>query len=124
MDILIKHEIELHQYHIRQSKLDLARLLHSSFTEVGVSGQHYDFTSILQMMAAESPANTRVHSQQYECIKLAPGVYLLKYQSALVNGLGVVSDFAKRSSIWIFADTRWQLKYHQGTACPPFALKC
>lgn len=117
MDIIVRQEIELHQYAIRRNKADIERLIHPSFVEVGKSGMSYDFDSILKMMQAEKPSNTRVHSQRYECTQLEPSVQLLRYESALVNETGELSDFAKRCSIWIFTGSCWQLKYHQATPC-------
>lgn len=99
MDILVEQEIELHQYEVRQSKSDIKRLIHPSFTEVGKSGNSFNFVSIMGMMESEEPTNSRIHSQSYECIQLEPSVQLLKYESAIVNGAGQVSDYAKRCSI-------------------------
>ena len=122
MDILVEQEVELHQYEIRQSRSDIERLIHPSFSEVGKSGISYDFASIIKMMSSEEPSDVRIHSQNYECIQLELSVQLLKYESALVAASGEISDFAKRCSIWVFTGTCWQLKYHQGTPCPAFEL--
>ncbi|KAF7781279.1 hypothetical protein PRUB_b0441 [Pseudoalteromonas rubra] len=122
MEVLIAQETELHQYETRQNRDAIERLLHADFAEVGMSGTSYNFDSIVAMMDEESPTQLRVHAQNYSCDKLAPDVYLLRYQCALVGQHGAVSEFAKRCSIWVLAQGRWQLKYHQGTACAPFAL--
>ena len=123
MDILIEQEIALHQYDIRQNKAEIARLLHPSFKEVGKSGSSYGFQSIVEMMEAEDPSLSRIHSQDFECIQLEPSIQLLLYKSASVNERGEISDFAKRSSIWVLKGGQWQLKYHQGTPCQPFDIK-
>ena len=123
MNILIEQEIELHQYETRKSNTDLERLIHQSFSEVGKSGNSYDFASIVEMMKTEVSSSSRIHSQNYECNQLEPSVQLLKYESAVVDETGQVSDYAKRCSIWAFTGLYWQLKYHQGTPCPPFELK-
>tara|TARA_R110002167_G_scaffold10266_16_gene47424 strand:+ start:1061 stop:1441 length:381 start_codon:yes stop_codon:yes gene_type:complete len=123
MDILVKQEIELHRYDTRKSDTDIQRLIHPSFSEVGKSGNSYDFTSIIEMMSSEEPSRVSIHSQNYECIQLEPSLQLLKYESALVSKKsGDVSDYAKRCSIWAFTGTCWQLKYHQGTPCSAFEL--
>ena len=122
MDILIEQEIALHQYETRQSKTDIARLIHGDFREVGESGISYDYQSIIEMMGNEQPSNGFIHSQNYECIQLEASAQLLLYKSASVDELGKKSHFAKRSSIWVLNGTQWQLKYHQGTACEPFEL--
>ena len=115
MDILVEQEIELHQYEVRKNRADIERLIHPSFTEVGKSGNSFNFNSIIEMMSSEKPSNFHVYSQKYECIQLEPSVQLLKYESALVKESGEVSDYAKRCSIWAFTGSCWQLKYHQGT---------
>ena len=117
MKILIEQEIALHQYATRQNKAEVARLLHPDFKEVGESGTSYDYCSIIAMMAAELPSDGYVHSQDYQCIELAPSVQLLLYQSAWVDEFGNKSHFTKRSSIWVLVGHQWQLQYHQGTHC-------
>ncbi len=74
------------------------------------------------MMETEEPSEARVHSQNYECIQLEPSAQLLKYESAIIDGPGEITGYAKRCSIWIFTGKSWQLKYHQGTPCSPFKL--
>ncbi|WP_440056599.1 DUF4440 domain-containing protein (plasmid) [Pseudoalteromonas sp. T1lg65] len=123
MDILIQQEIALHQYHTRQSKSEINRLLHPQFYETGMSGNSYNFNAIVAMMEKEKPSNTTIHSQDYESIKLGDQAYLLVYKSAVVSGLGQVNYFAKRSSVWIRNNAYWQLRYHQGTPCEPFELQ-
>jgi hypothetical protein len=123
MDILIEQEIALHQYEVRQNKLEVMRLLHPSFREVGKSGNSYDYQSTVEMMEHEKPSKGYIHSQEYECIQVELSVQLLLYKSAFVDEYGEESNFAKRSSIWIFTGACWQMKYHQGTLCKPFGLE-
>lgn len=123
MEILVEQEVELHRYETRQSKADIERLIHPSFSEVGKSGNSYSFSTIIEMIKTEEPSCVRVHSQNYKCIQLEPSVQLLKYESALVGEAGEISEYAKRCSIWVFTGTCWQLKYHQGTPCSSFELE-
>ncbi|MDP5208332.1 MULTISPECIES: DUF4440 domain-containing protein [unclassified Microbulbifer] len=122
MDILIDLERALHQCEVRQNKAKAASLIHTSFKEIGASGRSYDFDSIVEMMSAELSSNGYIHSQDFESIQLEASVYLLLYKSAWVDNNGIKSNFAKRSSIWIFSGEKWQLKYHQGTPCLEFEL--
>lgn len=122
MNILIKQEIELHQYEVRQNPQEIFRLLHPNFREVGESGTTYDYQSILKMMLDEKPSQGHIHSQDYECIQLDSTTQLLLYRSVWIDSLGQKSHFAKRSSIWVKADHGWQMQYHQGTPCPEFKL--
>lgn len=122
MNILIEQERALHQFEVRQNRAETERLIHSSFREVGRSGKQFDFVAILSMMQNEAPTNSRIHSQHYDCVELAPTVQLLTYQSAVADEDGSVSGYTKRCSIWTLTNDRWQLQYHQGTPCQPFEL--
>lgn len=122
MDILIEQEVALHQYDVRQNKLEVTRLLHPDFREVGVSGRSYDYESIVKRMGAEKSSKGHIHSQDYECIQIEPSAQLLLYRSVFVDEHGGFSHFAKRSSIWVLSGVQWQMKYHQGTSCEPFQL--
>ncbi|CAH0536639.1 DUF4440 domain-containing protein [Vibrio marisflavi] len=123
MNILIEQEKALHQHETRQSPTETTRLLHPTFREVGRSGDSYSYSSIIKMMESEEPSSGYLHSQDYQCIKLEQTVYLILYKSAWVSDEGSISGFAKRSSIWIHEEDKWQMKYHQGTPCRSFELK-
>ena len=122
MKILIEQETALHQYEIRHNSMEVKRLLHPQFKEVGRSGITYDFTTTAQLMAKEQPAKGHLHAQEFECITLQPSVQLLLYKSAWIDDAGNASAFAKRSSTWIFTGLGWQMIYHQGTPCEAFAI--
>ena len=122
MEVLIEQEIALHQYEIRQNLNEVQRLLHSSFKEVGRSGRSFDYAAIIEMLQSEEPADGYIHSQEFECVALEPSVQLLLYKSAWVSKTGAISAYTKRSSIWVFTDQSWQMKYHQGTPCEAFEL--
>lgn len=117
MEVLIEQEIALHQFEVRQDKGAIKRLIHPDFREVGRSGNSYDFKSIVRMMELEKESNVQIHSQNYECFALEPTIQLLTYETALIDDSGAVSNFTKRSSIWVLVGQLWQLKYHQGTPC-------
>lgn len=122
MDILIEQEIALHDSKIRTHENEVSKLIHPDFQEVGKSGRTFDYESIVQAMKAEKPSKSKVHSQDYQCVQLEPSSYLLLYQSAIVDEFGEVSNFAKRSSIWVKSERSWMLRYHQGTPCQEFEL--
>ncbi|MCG9786834.1 DUF4440 domain-containing protein [Vibrio mediterranei] len=123
MEVIIEQEIALHQFEVRQDKVEIERLIHPDFREVGRSGNSYDFKSIVRMMETEKPSNVQVHSQNYECVALEPTVQLLTYESALIDDSGQARNFTKRSSIWVLVGEFWQLKYHQGTPCEVLKIK-
>lgn len=68
MNILVEQDIELHLYDICQSETDIVRLIPPDFSEVGLSGNSYDFASSVEMMKAEESSNFRIHSEGYEYI--------------------------------------------------------
>ncbi len=122
MKELIENEIALHRLEIRTDKNELSKLLHSSFIEVGMSGQTFSFNSIIESMSAEKSTGSVIHSQDYECIELEGGAVLLLYKSAVINSDGSIERFAKRSSVWVKVENKWKLRYHQGTSCDEFQL--
>ena len=96
MDILVEQEIALHKFEVRQNLLEINRLLHPSFKEIGKSGCTYNFSAIVEMMLSEPPSNSKVHSQDFECIQLESTAQLLLYKSAVIDENGEVNHFAKR----------------------------
>ncbi len=123
MDILIEQEVLLHNFETRTNEGKVSRLIHPEFQEVGKSGRTFGYESIIQAMKAENLSNSKVHSQDFEIIELAPTAYLLLYQSAIVDEFGEVSNHAKRSSIWVKSEHSWMLRYHQGTPCQEFEVR-
>ena len=73
-------------------------------------------------MENEAPCSGQVIAQDFEATELATNCVLLTYKTVWQDRLGKLNEFAKRSSIWINNDEQWQLKYHQGTPCPPFEI--
>ena len=122
MKILIEQEVALHRYEVRTNRTEAVKLLHSEFREVGISGQAFDFDSILELMLNEKPSGLSIHSQDYEVIELEPNVHLVLYKSANYDENYNYDYYAKRSSIWVLNGKTWKLKYHQGTKCEPFEL--
>lgn len=122
MEKLIENEIALHRFEVRTDKEKASKLLHTDFLEVGKSGQTFDFDSLIESMGSEKPNGSLVHSQDYECIKVEEGAFLLLYKSAVINRDGSICSFAKRSSVWVTDSGEWKLRYHQGTSCDKFQL--
>ncbi|MEW1775397.1 DUF4440 domain-containing protein [Streptomyces sp. NPDC086777] len=85
-------------------------LLDPEFTEVGVSGRHWDATSILTVTggASVSPESPVAVSEMSGTV-LAPGIVHLTY---LADNQG---RRAWRSSLWRHTETGWRMYHHQGT---------
>ncbi len=123
MNILIEQEKALHKHAVRTCLADIQRLIHPDFVEIGRSGATYNFRDMVESMAAEAPPHGHLYAQDFQCRQLEPAVQLVLYKSVWLNDDGSKTSFAKRASIWVFTGERWQLKFHQGTPCPAFALR-
>ena len=123
MEILIQKELSLHQFDIRTNQDSLSTLLHPEFLEVGKSGKTYNYQSIIESMGLEKRTDSSIHSQDYECIRLDNNAYLILYRTAVIDRKGAASDYAKRSSVWIYDGEEWKLRYHQGTPCAKFQFR-
>ncbi len=108
-------EVELHHPGVRCSRERLEELLHPEFHEIGRSGRSYDRETIVNFLAAQDSHPT-VDSREFSVSALGPGIALLTYRSAHVEGDKHLVNHTLRSSIWLKASTGWQLRYHQGTA--------
>jgi len=88
------------------SRLDL--LLADEFVEFGSSGRVYRKEMLIDMMTSESSAE--VAMKDFEIRPLSPSAALVTYRS--VGGAG---REARRSSVWVMREGRWEMVFHQGT---------
>ena len=121
--ILLNHlrelEKELHLSSIRSDALQLDSLLHESFYEIGRSGKTYNKNNILLNLPLET-SSLEVWSQDFSLENVTNEVELLTYKSAMVDAQGEFSRYALRASVWQYSDSRWQMRFHQGTPTSPF----
>jgi hypothetical protein len=110
-------EVELHHPGVRCAEQRLRELLHPAFHEVGRSGRAYDLETVVRFLASQ-PAPPDVWSGNFAVAALGPDVALLTYESAHRRADGVLTQRTHRSSVWLRAEGRWQLRYHQGTPAP------
>ena len=120
MVMLRNLEVALHKFEVRTDRSKLETLLHDSFIEIGYSGKTYTYKSILNMLSNEEPSEFIIWSQDYEYIELTPNLIQLIYKQARMDKDGVLSRYAKRTSIWSKNKDRWQMKYHQATPTEAF----
>ena len=108
-------EVELHHPGVRCSRERLEQLLHPEFHEVGRSGRSYNRETIVNFLAAQE-LQPVIASEAFSVSVLGHGVALLTYRSAHIEQGARLVNHTLRSSIWLKANTGWQLRYHQGTA--------
>jgi hypothetical protein len=103
---------------VRRNSDLVSSLLADDFLEFGSSGRTFDKTAILEELRNEPPRPTPLLSD-FAIRPLAPDVMLVTYRTTRINSSGEPIIQARRSSIWINRDTRWQITFHQGTIVPP-----
>jgi hypothetical protein len=124
-ELLRQQEQALQEPNVRNDPAALGRLLHTEFLEIGRSGRRYDLQQMLTYLISAEPEGSpapRIHAQDFELQILAPDLALLLYRSAHIDAQKQVQRHSQRSSLWQQVGTVWQMRFHQGTACEPFAL--
>ncbi len=95
---------------VRHSRVAVELLLHSQFKEYGSSGRVYDRETMIRMMNRE--ASGEITIRDFEVRMLSGDVALVTYRSVGQN------QEARRSSVWLKDEGRWQVIFHQGTKVP------
>ena len=115
LEELIALEVELHQEATRRGRVRMEALLHPEFVEFGRSGRRYTREDVLAEFTGEV-VHPVIHAENFELAELAEGVVLLTYLSAHVDAEGGLYRHSLRSSIWIWTEAGWRMRFHQGTA--------
>ncbi|MDP5137654.1 DUF4440 domain-containing protein, partial [Rheinheimera baltica] len=61
-----------------------------------------------------------ISQQDFDCRVLAVGLAQLTYRATIQRAENQSPSYSVRSSIWRFDGEKWQMVFHQGTACNPF----
>ncbi len=85
-------------------------VLHPEFTEVGRSGRVFSRDEVLGMPAV--PISVDIPRATFSASEVVDGVALVNYETVPVDSM---HGAAFRSSVWVRVDSRWLLRYHQGT---------
>jgi ribonuclease HI len=105
-DVVVALELELLTPTCRGDRRRVDELLHDDFTEHGASGRTWTKAEILDDLEAD-PAFTGA-AASVSAYVLAADVVLVTYE---ITGLRP----SLRSSVWVRDDSRWRLRFHQGT---------
>ncbi|OYU44543.1 MAG: DUF4440 domain-containing protein [Burkholderiales bacterium PBB4] len=119
-DTLRDLEVLLLAPEVRRQAEQLELLLHPGFREFGRSGAHYARQGIVLSLSHAS-VQPDIWSQDFSMELLSEGVALLTYKSAHQDASGQLERHTLRSSIWQHTAVGWQMRFHQGTPCAPFA---
>jgi hypothetical protein len=120
MKLLRSLEIELHQFETRSNLPRINQLIHSSFREIGYSGNIYSKSEILDSLLNEIQPTYSVWSQDYQFIELSEEMVQVMYKEARIDAQGKLSRHAIRTSIWQNVSGCWQIRFHQATPVSGF----
>ena len=113
-------EIALHRACVMGDIACVKALVHDDFRETGRSGKTWDKASLVQALESETVPSPSLHSQDYSLHTRTADSALLIFRSADIATNGGLERHTLRSSLWTFANGKWQLRFHQGTACEAF----
>jgi hypothetical protein len=112
LDQLVKREPIFHRPEFGTTKADFERMTVADFWEVGASGRRYTRDFVLDTLEERhrSPIEEAWETTDFQCRRLARGVYLLTYTLLQEN-----TRKTRRSTIWQSTEEGWKIVYHQGT---------
>ena len=84
----------------------LTALIADDFFEFGASGKTWTAPDVRKTLTNEAPRD--VPMEDFAVVRIATGVALVTYRSRDPR-------HARRSSIWVRRQGRWQMVFHQGT---------
>lgn len=121
-DTIKQHLIELEQLLVqpatRLSVELLNRYLADDFYEIAATGRCFGKADVLERLPTETPPV--ITQQDFNCRVLADGLAQLTYRATLKREDDNSPTYSLRSSIYRFDGEKWQMVFHQGTACEPF----
>lgn len=100
---------------IRDDPSALGALLTEGLVEVGSSGRIWTRREILERLPNEAPFEFELLDFATE--RLGESVILATYSCVLMRDGN--ANHTRRSSVWVFAQDRWRMHFHQGTPCGP-----
>ena len=108
-------EEQLQTQSVRTNAAAVFSMLAEDFTEYGSSGRVFSKAEIIRELQSESPGHITMHD--FAASFLTKTIALVTYRaSSHAPGSRPVESL--RSSLWIFQEGRWQMRFHQGTKVP------
>lgn len=117
--LLVSSEHALQTQIDRQNPREVDQLIHDEFHEFGTSGGCFDKAAVVDFLNAEA---VDMSSADFKLHRLADNVAVLTYRSVTRFQDGRAPMYSNRTSIWIYQDGRWQMRFHQGTPTKAFDL--
>lgn len=98
----------------------LNRYLADDFYEIAATGRCFGKADVLQRLPTETPPV--ISQQDFDCRVLADGLAQLTYRATMQRVENQSPSYSVRSSLYRFDGEKWQMIFHQGTACEPFDM--
>jgi len=113
---LSSREPIFHRPEFGTTRADFERMTAGEFWEIGASGSRYSRAFVLEELEKRhaSPHEDVWETSDFQCMKLADGLYLLTYTL-----LQDKTRLTRRSTIWRRTSEGWKIVFHQGTVVPP-----
>lgn len=99
-------ELSLLQPSVRTNPAAVLKLLHPAFREIGAAGRVWTREDVADAMAGDAQ---QISAAEIIASRLAPDVVLITYRADRPERSTL------RSSVWVHAQGRWLLRFHQGT---------
>jgi hypothetical protein len=109
---LIKREPIFHRPEFGTARTDFEKMTSLNFWEIGASGRRYSRTYVLDELKRRHsvPIVEKWETSEFHCRRLAQNIFLLTY-TLLEEGVRLT----RRTTIWEFTESDWQIVFHQGT---------
>jgi hypothetical protein len=108
-------EEQLQTTSVRKNAAAVSSLLTEEFREYGSSGRIFSKEEIIRALQSESPAH--ISMQDFQASVLTEKIAFVTYRS-IKHQPGSPAIESLRSSLWLFQEGRWQMRFHQGTRVP------
>lgn len=111
-------EEELLTHATRTSINRLEQLLHADFIEFGTSGKTWTRPEILDSLPREAQPPALLITR-FQAVALTDDAALATYLTRPAPDAPSDTAHARRSSVWVRRDHRWQLRFHHATPVQP-----
>jgi hypothetical protein len=103
-------ELRLLDTAVRREPMEVGRLLHPDFVEVGASGRVWDRESIIAALREDPGRAPRVTALAAHAV--ATDVVLVTYRA---HDRATGAPATMRVSLWVRDEQGWRVRFHQGT---------
>ncbi len=108
-------ETRLADWQFRRSARDVAELLDDRFCEFGSSGRTFNKADLIRMLQEESRFQAELTA--FRPVQLGTDLVLVTYRARILKHGSEKAACSLRSSIWLRANGKWRVLFHQGTPC-------